>query len=149
MGKTAQSPHKNRLFMVTRLLYLPFLDQLASRAVAPFGRVGALPPGLEERVLRRARQLLRGAAALCLQDHDKGVLGPSLCPQLIALATAAGVPVLVDPAAILDFARYVGADCITPNRYEAALAVGDRQPPAEPGEQLDPSRAALALRLGL
>ncbi len=79
---------------------------------------------LTERLLAKARSQLRGAAALCLEDYNKGVLTDGLCRSLIALAKKLGIPVLVDPAAITDYHKYRGATCITPNRTEAALATG-------------------------
>ena len=65
---------------------------------------------------------LRGASAVCLEDYNKGLLEDPTCRELIAVARAAGVPVLVDPAAIADYAKYAGATAITPNRVEATLA---------------------------
>ena len=63
-------------------------------------------------------------SAVCLQDHNKGLLTPDLCQRFIALAREAGKPVLVDPANISDYAKYRGATLITPNRQETADAVG-------------------------
>ena len=76
------------------------------------------------RLLSRARKSLRGAAALCIEDYNKGVLTESLCQQLIVEAKKLGVPVLVDPAAIDDYTRYRGATSMTPNRTEAQKATG-------------------------
>ncbi len=75
-------------------------------------------------LLARARKLLAGAAVLCLEDYNKGVLTETLCQALIALARKMKVPVLVDPASISDYGKYRGATCITPNRAEAAMAAG-------------------------
>ena len=76
------------------------------------------------RLLAKARTLLKGASALCLEDYDKGVLSQPVCRGLIRLARRLKVPVLVDPAAIEDYSKYRGATCLTPNRTEAALATG-------------------------
>ena len=76
------------------------------------------------RLLTKARLLLKGASALCLEDYDKGVLSQPVCRGLIRLARRLKVPVLVDPAAIEDYGKYRGATCLTPNRTEAALATG-------------------------
>ena len=67
---------------------------------------------------------LEGAKAVCLEDYHKGLLPPPLCRELIGMARAAGVPVLVDPAAISDYSKYRGAAAITPNRVEAERATG-------------------------
>ena len=87
-------------------------------------RTDAVPKAVARRLLANARQALQGAAALCLEDYDKGVLGEELSSALINLARRKNVPVLVDPAAIEDYGKYRGATCITPNRTEAALATG-------------------------
>jgi len=67
---------------------------------------------------------LASVDAVCIQDHDKGLITPSFCQELIALARARSVPVLADPALIADYSRYRGATLLTPNRFEAATAVG-------------------------
>ena len=85
-----------------------------------------LDPGIAATLLDRARRALRGAAALCLEDYNKGVLHPKICTALIRMARSAGVPVFVDPAPIPDYAKYGGATCITPNRNEASLATKTR-----------------------
>ena len=58
-----------------------------------------------------------------LSDYGKGVLSEDLVREILGRAKAAGAPVLVDPKA-RDFARYGGADLITPNQRELAAAVG-------------------------
>lgn len=102
----AQHRHPQRMFRVDQESREPIPAKTATKLAAA------------------ARKLLRGAAALCLEDYGKGVLTTELCGSLIAAAKQAGVPVLVDPAAITDYARYKGATCITPNRTEAARATG-------------------------
>jgi len=77
-------------------------------------------------LLVRLERALRGAAALCLEDYNKGVLAPKICTAMIRLARRAKVPVFVDPAPISQYAKYRGATCITPNRNEASLATGTR-----------------------
>jgi D-beta-D-heptose 7-phosphate kinase/D-beta-D-heptose 1-phosphate adenosyltransferase len=76
------------------------------------------------RLLAAATDAMTSADALCIEDYNKGVLTDPVCHQLIELARSRGVPVLVDPAAVRDYARYRGSTCITPNRTEAALATG-------------------------
>lgn len=56
-----------------------------------------------------------------LSDYAKGALAQ--VQQLIQLAKAAKVPVLVDPKGD-DYTRYTGASSITPNRAEMKQAVG-------------------------
>jgi D-beta-D-heptose 7-phosphate kinase/D-beta-D-heptose 1-phosphate adenosyltransferase len=85
-----------------------------------------IPPDVTRRLVAKARSALRGAAVLCIEDYNKGVLTSRTCQQLIKLARSMKVPVMVDPAAIRDYTPYAGATCITPNRTEAALATGHR-----------------------
>src|SRR5437764_14816278 len=77
-----------------------------------------------ERVLSAVEKALVGADALCLEDYNKGLLPPAVCKRVIELARAAGVPVVVDPAAIKDYSKYAGATVITPNATETTLAPG-------------------------
>jgi len=83
-----------------------------------------IPKAVNDKLLKLAERKLKKSDVLCLEDYGKGVLTEALCQGLIKLAGKAGVPVLVDPAAIEDYGKYRGATCITPNRYEAALATG-------------------------
>jgi len=67
---------------------------------------------------------IRDVSAVCLEDYDKGLLTEALCQKVIAAATKAGKPVLVDPARISDYRKYRGATVLTPNRAEFRLASG-------------------------
>lgn len=78
----------------------------------------------EKALLDKAKSLITQTDVLCLEDYAKGVLTPSLCQALIALAHEHDVPVLVDPPAAKDLSKYRGATCMTPNRSEAQLATG-------------------------
>lgn len=75
-----------------------------------------------DRLLAKARRLLKGAAVLCLEDYNKGLLITDFCQGLIAVARAMNIRALIDPALINDYRKYRGATCVTPNRTEAALA---------------------------
>lgn len=74
-------------------------------------------------LLEGVREDLAHARALVLSDYAKGVLTPDLVAQIIALARASGVPVLVDPKRA-DWSVYAGASLITPNRRELSQATG-------------------------
>jgi D-beta-D-heptose 7-phosphate kinase/D-beta-D-heptose 1-phosphate adenosyltransferase len=76
----------------------------------------------------RFRQLLDEADVVVLSDYRKGTLEQA--HELIALARAAGKPVVVDPKA-RDFAAYRGATVITPNLAEFREAAGDWQDEAD------------------
>ena len=62
--------------------------------------------------------------ALLIQDYGKGVCKAPLLRSLLSQASAAGVPVLVDPARGRDWRDYDGCTVIKANRIEAAQALG-------------------------
>jgi len=123
------------------------IDRLAGQAGvhADLAADAEHPTTLKMRVLGRQQQLLRvdfeqhpAASTLddldtrvarhlaqhdvvVLSDYAKGAL--DRVQGLIALARAAGVPVLVDPKGD-DYTRYRGATLVTPNRAEMQQAVG-------------------------
>lgn len=72
-------------------------------------------------LVSRFESLLPTCRAVVLSDYGKGTL--SQAPRLIALARAAGVPVLVDPKGN-DYTIYRGATVITPNLSEFEAQVG-------------------------
>jgi D-beta-D-heptose 7-phosphate kinase / D-beta-D-heptose 1-phosphate adenosyltransferase len=80
--------------------------------------------GCASRLLDRVTAALDGAAALCLEDYNKGLLTTEICQRIIASARGRGVPVFVDPAAITSYAKYAGATVITPNATETNKATG-------------------------
>jgi len=125
-------------------------DTLETRLTAAgvkchFQRVPGVPTVIKLRVISRHQQLIRldfeggfagfkhdllkaqvvqqlpGVGAMVLSDYGKGALAASV--ELIALARAAGVPVIVDPKS-RDFSIYRGATLITPNQAEFEAAVG-------------------------
>ncbi len=71
--------------------------------------------------LKDYASLVRDASAVVLSDYGKG--GLAHIGDMIALARAAGKPVLVDPKGD-DWARYRGATILTPNRGELREVVG-------------------------
>jgi D-beta-D-heptose 7-phosphate kinase/D-beta-D-heptose 1-phosphate adenosyltransferase len=83
----------------------------------------ALPERLSTRLVRIAADAMAATSVTVLSDYAKGVLGATVAPQLIAAAKALGRRVIVDPKGA-DYARYAGADIVTPNRRELAEATG-------------------------
>jgi D-beta-D-heptose 7-phosphate kinase/D-beta-D-heptose 1-phosphate adenosyltransferase len=77
---------------------------------------------VERQLVERFEKLLGVADVVCIEDYNKGVCTNALCQAVIRLSKRAGVPVLVDPAAIEDYSKYRGCSTVTPNRTEAALA---------------------------
>jgi D-glycero-beta-D-manno-heptose-7-phosphate kinase len=74
-----------------------------------------------QQMLADYQRLLPQHDLVLMSDYGKG--GLTHVGQMIALARAAGKPVLVDPKGS-DFSRYAGATTITPNRSELAQVVG-------------------------
>ena len=62
--------------------------------------------------------------AVLISDYAKGVCTREVVQPLIAAARAAGLPVVVDPAAGGDYNLYRGATGVTPNRSETFKATG-------------------------
>ncbi|MBC7953400.1 MAG: D-glycero-beta-D-manno-heptose-7-phosphate kinase [Rhodospirillaceae bacterium] len=76
-----------------------------------------------DQVLARAGKLITQSGAVVLSDYGKGVLSDVMTGELIARATAAGKPVIVDPKGT-DYRKYRGATLLTPNRKELHEATG-------------------------
>lgn len=86
-----------------------------------FEKTHAIDAALEERILQKAQEKIKQVKAVVLSDYGKGFFKGALLTKLIAMANKEGLPVLVDPKGN-DFSIYRGADVITPNRKELALA---------------------------
>ncbi|AWK90227.1 D-glycero-beta-D-manno-heptose-7-phosphate kinase [Azospirillum thermophilum] len=99
----------------------------------------------EAAVLEAATAAMAGAGAVILSDYGKGVLTGDLVARLIAAARDAGLPVVVDPKGS-DYARYRGADVVTPNRKELMQATGM---PADSDAQVEAACRALIGRCGI
>ena len=80
-------------------------------------------PDEEAAILAALEAELPWAEALVLSDYAKGTLTPNVITAAIGAARARGIPCLVDPKG-RDFARYAGADLLTPNAIELADASG-------------------------
>ena len=75
-------------------------------------------------ILKAVTAALPACDALILSDYGKGVLHPDTTRKVIALARAAGRPVIVDPKG-RDYSAYAGAGVVTPNRSELREATGE------------------------
>ncbi len=84
----------------------------------------AIGGDLAARVIDMTTKALDGAAILCIEDYNKGILPIEICQQIIQIARRMGVPILVDPAAIPDYSKYRHSTAITPNRTETERATG-------------------------
>ncbi|MBR0680990.1 D-glycero-beta-D-manno-heptose-7-phosphate kinase [Roseomonas eburnea] len=85
--------------------------------------VQGIHPRLADRMVKIAGDAVAATTVLVLSDYGKGVLDGDTAKRLIESAHAAGRPVVVDPKG-RDYARYAGADIVTPNRAELAEATG-------------------------
>jgi len=74
-------------------------------------------------IVQNLKSAIKRYDIVILSDYGKGVLRDELCEEVIALANASNVKVLVDPKGI-DFKKYSGAYLLTPNKKEAVLATG-------------------------
>lgn len=83
-----------------------------------------LPDALREQLIAAVDAAMASCDVVCIEDYDKGVCDEVVCQTIIRLGRERGIPVLVDPAAIEDYAKYRGATAVTPNRSEAELATG-------------------------
>ncbi|HWE97760.1 MAG TPA: D-glycero-beta-D-manno-heptose 1-phosphate adenylyltransferase [Tepidisphaeraceae bacterium] len=99
-----------------------------------------------ERIMEQVGRALDGAAVLCIEDYNKGLLNGDLCPRLIVLARQKGVPVLVDPANLSDYSKYKGATALKLNRTETEKASGL---PAREEAEFSVAAAWLVKNLGL
>lgn len=86
---------------------------------ADWEQAGPVSAEREGELLARALAALPRVGAVVLSDYAKGVLTPRLLGEIIAAASKAGTPVIVDPKAA-DYAVYRGATVIKPNRKELA-----------------------------
>ena len=123
LGRT-QSRHPQQMIRVDRECTRPVAEDLA------------------ERLLDDVRRGLEWAELLLVSDYDKGVCEDRLLAEAIAMANAAGVPVVADPIRDADYGRYAGCACITPNRTEAEMALERRI--RSPEEGLDAAERLLA-----
>ncbi len=84
---------------------------------------GPINERLADRMVRIAADAVAATTVMVLSDYQKGVLAGDVAQRLITAARTAGRRVVVDPKGV-DYARYAGADMVTPNRAELALATG-------------------------
>jgi D-glycero-beta-D-manno-heptose-7-phosphate kinase len=86
-----------------------------------FESVSTLPEQTEEEIVSRFPSLIQEVEIIAVSDYAKGFLSPSLLQKLIRMASAKGIPVIVDPKGN-DFSKYAGATAIKPNLTEAYAA---------------------------
>jgi rfaE bifunctional protein kinase chain/domain len=67
------------------------------------------------------REAVADADALVVSDYMKGAITEPVAREVMAIASAAGVPTVVDSKA-RDYARWRGATVLTPNQHDAGRA---------------------------
>ena len=80
---------------------------------------------LAERMLRILRDAMAATTVTVLSDYGKGVLAGDMPSHIITIARSTGRRVVVDTR-IGDYARFAGADVVTPSLDELARFVGTR-----------------------
>ncbi len=105
LGRT-QSRHPQQILRVDRETCHPIGEPLGAQ------------------LLESVRPHMSDVDVVLVSDYDKGVCAGALITQLAQLVRETSVPILADPASGIDYGRYGGCTCITPNRREAGMALG-------------------------
>jgi D-beta-D-heptose 7-phosphate kinase/D-beta-D-heptose 1-phosphate adenosyltransferase len=101
----------------------------------------AVHPKLAERMIAIAADAMAACKVVVISDYLKGTLAGDTAQRIIAAARKRRRTVVVDPKG-RDYARYAGADVITPNRRE--LAEGTGMPTGTSDEVVAACRALMA-----
>ncbi len=95
---------------------------------------------IEDAIASQIEARARSAQVILVSDYQKGVVTRRSMTNLLAFATANGLPVIVDPK-VPHIDYYAGAALVTPNHIEAESATNTRIASHE-----DARHAAIALR---
>jgi len=104
LGRT-HSRHPQQVVRVDREQSKPVAERLAGQ------------------LIELIRGQMEGVSLILVSDYAKGICTGRFISYLVELATEGGVPVVADPAIGVDYSRYRGCACVTPNRSEAAAAL--------------------------
>lgn len=119
-GAKAHLYNDDRCPTIQKTRYMAGTQQMLR---ADFEETPPLTPHHQATLLKDVSAQLANCQAMILSDYGKGVLENDCAHQLITMAQAAGVPVVVDPKGT-DYSLYRGASVITPNRKELSEASG-------------------------
>jgi len=86
---------------------------------------GQLSEKWEKTILQRV-EAAKAQDIVVLSDYNKGLLSEALTGEVINICRKRGLGVIVDPAPEVDYAKYAGAEMLTPNRAESQGATGLR-----------------------
>ncbi|HID77351.1 MAG TPA: bifunctional heptose 7-phosphate kinase/heptose 1-phosphate adenyltransferase [Planctomycetaceae bacterium] len=130
---------KERLLGRTEGRHLQQILRVDREAALPIG------PELEAQLLDRVHLRVPDADVVLVSDYAKGVCGGRLVTKLADMARRHGVRVVADPARGVDYRRYSGCTCITPNRVEAGWVLGTKI--QSPQDGLEAARHLLSYRV--
>jgi len=85
--------------------------------------IGPLNSAENDVLFQAVARALPTSEVVVLSDYAKGVLLAGQAEKIIAMARAAGLPVVTDPRGA-DWSRYRGSSYVTPNRRELDQAAG-------------------------
>ncbi len=74
-------------------------------------------------IISKLQKNITNYDAILLSDYNKGVVTTRVASEVIALANAHSIPILIDPKGD-NYDKYRGATLLTPNRAEASKAMG-------------------------
>ena len=86
-------------------------------------RADPISQQVEDLVLAAIAEALPDVGVVVLSDYGKGLLTDRVLAETIAMARAAGKPIIADPKRA-QFHAYAGVDLITPNALEVTQATG-------------------------
>ena len=109
---------KKRLIGLAQHRHRQQLMRIDEESTAP------LSQEIIQSILKQYKDKLKQVDLICLQDYNKGMLSEAVCKEMLELANKENKKVLVDPSPTSDYSKYKNATLITPNRREAAIAVG-------------------------
>jgi len=82
-----------------------------------------IPKSVESKLIQNFKKALVKADGAIISDYDKGLLTKKLLRETVSYARKIGKPVVVDPKGD-SFAKYKGANVVTPNRAELEKSTG-------------------------
>ena len=82
-----------------------------------------MPKSVESKLIQNFKKALAKADGAIISDYNKGLLTKKLLREAVSYARKKGKPVIVDPKGD-SFAKYKGADVLTPNRGELEKSTG-------------------------
>ena len=97
-------------------------------------------------VLKTVKSQIQNTQVILLSDYGKGMLRPELIAQIIELAKANDIPVIVDPKGA-DFSIYRGASAVTPNKKELTEATNNH--PVDSDENVTKAAQSLIQSCGI